>query len=281
MHQNRIYHYTSVESLAMILSTRKLRFTRLDGVDDLHEAQTHMGVNWGRYFFVSCWTQQAEESIPQWSLYGHDMRGVRIELRDYPFRNEPLQARKEWTGIQFNGEIVSPIPFEDLWGESYFIVPMFFNSDFFAGPVDYVPNVYEAYAHAIRRETQPDGSVALRIDGLPQLSRKKSAEWEFQREYRFSLFATPSRPAPRDGPGSKEFAKTMGQYMSNSLINNVDPGITHIDVTLAPDVFDDAVIRLGPLASPGSRVCVESLLARFAPSARIENSSLAVRARGR
>jgi hypothetical protein len=35
----KIYHYTSTEALALILKTKKLRFTRLDGVDDLKEAQ--------------------------------------------------------------------------------------------------------------------------------------------------------------------------------------------------------------------------------------------------
>jgi hypothetical protein len=71
--------------------------------------------------------------------------------------------------------------------------------------------------------------------------------------------------------------------MSTSLLNNVDPGISYIDVTLAPNALEDAVIRLGPLASPGLKVCVESLLARFAPHANLEMSSLAgtIRARSR
>jgi hypothetical protein len=91
----------------------------------------------------------------------------------------------------------------------------------------------------------------------------------------------PSLPVPPEGLGSKAFSQTIGQFMSNSLVNNIDPGISHIDVTMAPGAFDKAVIRLGPLASPGTRVCVESLLAQFAPQARLERSALegAVRAR--
>lgn len=34
-----IHHYTSIESLAMILSTRKIRFNRLDRMDDLEEGR--------------------------------------------------------------------------------------------------------------------------------------------------------------------------------------------------------------------------------------------------
>lgn len=91
MQSSRIFHYTNIDSLAMILSTKKLRFTRLDMVDDLLEAQTHVGINFGKFFFVSCWTTQIEESIPQWSMYSHEMRGVRIELRAKPFQNAPLR----------------------------------------------------------------------------------------------------------------------------------------------------------------------------------------------
>ena len=277
----RIFHYTSVESLAMILSTRKLRFSRLDGVDDMREAQTHAGVNFGKYFFVSCWTQQAEENIPQWSMYSHEMRGVRIELADYPFHEVPLRPKTKWPGIQWSEDLLSPIPFENLWGPTYFIAPMFLKKEHFAGAVDYVDDIQVVYDKSIRREIQSNGTVNLKIDSLPLLPRKKSSEWSFQKEYRFSVFAMPSLPVPPEGLGSKAFSQTIGQFMSNSLVNNIDPGISHIDVTMAPGAFDKAVIRLGPLASPGTRVCVESLLAQFAPQARLERSALegAVRAR--
>ena len=276
MQSNRIYHYTNIESLAMILSTRKLRFTRLDMVDDLLEAQTHVGINFGKFFFVSCWTTQAEESIPQWSMYSHEMRGVRIELRTQPFKQEPLRPHRQWSGIEWSGNLLSPIPSDQLWGESYFIVPMFLqNPDFFAGNVNYVPNVQEVYAQSISREVREGGAATVKVNGLPFLPRQKSSDWSFQKEYRFSLMVMPSLPLPPQGPGERQFAEMIGQHMSNGLINNVDPGIQHIDVSLAPDAFDDAIVRIGPLASAGARICVETLMARFAPKARIENSSLA------
>ncbi|MCV5372328.1 hypothetical protein OFD18_29525, partial [Escherichia coli] len=72
---SEIFHYTSIASLALILKSNKIRFSRLDGVDDILEAQTHVGINFGQYFFVSCWTKTKEESIPQWHMYGNDMKG--------------------------------------------------------------------------------------------------------------------------------------------------------------------------------------------------------------
>lgn len=212
MPADTIYHYTSIESLALVLKTRKLRFTRLDGVDDVREAQAHAGVNFGKFFFffVSCWTQQSEESIPRWSMYSRDMQGVRLQLPAFPFTNDPLRPKPGWGGIEWQGDLLSPLPFEVLWGPSYFIAPMFLKREHFAGPVEYVPSVSEVYAHSIHREVHPDGRVNIKIDGLPLLPRRKSVEWSFQKEYRFSLFVLPSLPVPPMGPGASSSSRLSG-----------------------------------------------------------------------
>ena len=284
MPTKRIYHYTNVESLALILKTRKLRFTRLDGVDDIHEAQAHAGIDFGKFFFVSCWTQQAEESIPQWSMYSHEMQGVRLELPEFPFPREPLRPLPGWTGFNIQGECLSPIPSEALFGPSYFILPSFLTPEQFAGPVDYVNNVSDFYARAIKREVQPNGHVDMNINGLYLLPRKKSIEWRFQDEYRFSLYIMSLFPVPNADPGTESYFRSPTfQNISNGFINNIDPGITHIDIPLSPGAFQDFVVRTGPLATPGAKTCVEALVAQFAPSVRIEQSALngAVRYRGR
>lgn len=35
----RIYHYTNIDTLALILKNRTIRFNRLDNVDDLEEGK--------------------------------------------------------------------------------------------------------------------------------------------------------------------------------------------------------------------------------------------------
>lgn len=278
-----IYHYTNVESLALILKSRKLRFTRLDGVDDVKEAQAHAGIEFGKFFFVSCWTLVGEESIPQWNMYSHEMQGVRLELPDYPFAADPLRPKPGWSGIEWQGDLPSPLPFEDLWGPSYFVVPMFLMREHFAGEVEYVSDVSAMYARAVRREIGPSGQVSLKIDGLSLLPRRKSAEWAFQREYRFSLFVLPSLPIPPTGPGQSKFFANVGKHMSDAFINNVDPGIRHVDVPLSEEALRRLVVRTGPLSTPGGRACVEAVVAQYAPQASIEQSALsgAIRPRGR
>ena len=59
-----LYHYTSLENLALILKNRTIRFSPLSKVDDLQESRSRDLKNVGRFVFVSCWTDEKEESIP-------------------------------------------------------------------------------------------------------------------------------------------------------------------------------------------------------------------------
>lgn len=70
-----IHHYTNINTLALILKNKKIRFNRLDRVDDMSEAKALRGYNLSQYLFVSCWTDSEEESIPQWHMYTNSMTG--------------------------------------------------------------------------------------------------------------------------------------------------------------------------------------------------------------
>jgi hypothetical protein len=58
-----LFHYTSIETLALILSTRKLRFNRLDRVNDMGEAQSLDYPKAQTLVFASCWTAADREQI--------------------------------------------------------------------------------------------------------------------------------------------------------------------------------------------------------------------------
>lgn len=69
----KIYHYISIETLCLILKNRTLRFSTLSNVDDLNvddldEGETKEFEFAKQYLFVSCWTEEISESIPQWSF---------------------------------------------------------------------------------------------------------------------------------------------------------------------------------------------------------------------
>jgi hypothetical protein len=83
---NLLYHYTSIENLALILKNKTICFNNLLNVDDIEEVETSDMGKFGKYINVSCWTEEKEESIPLWNLYTPNMRGVRIGLPKFPFK---------------------------------------------------------------------------------------------------------------------------------------------------------------------------------------------------
>jgi len=74
-----LHHYTSINSLACILDSRKIRFSRADTFDDPHEARVVGNKNIGLVNFATCWTSQGE-TLPQWYLYGDQYKGVIITI---------------------------------------------------------------------------------------------------------------------------------------------------------------------------------------------------------
>ena len=58
-----LYHYTSLETLALILRNKTICFNNLLYVDDLDEAETEDMGKFGKFVYVSCWTEDSEEFI--------------------------------------------------------------------------------------------------------------------------------------------------------------------------------------------------------------------------
>ena len=214
-----IYHYTNINTLASILDSGRIRFSRLDGIDDLREAQTVSGIQFGKYFFVSCWTKSPKEHIPLWNMYTRNMKGVRIGLPDQPFKMSPLQAPPSWNMIQ-EGKILSPISFEEMFCDKYCILPVFLTQRMFAGPVSYVPDISVVYKENVRLEIGPNNQAKLNIKNLPLLPRTKDDCWEFQKEYRFVLLITPSIPVPSTGIGDPAFTTKFVDHMLSSFVKH-------------------------------------------------------------
>lgn len=59
----KLYHYTTIDTLALILKNRTIRFNRLDKVDDLEEKVVSCGVNLAQYIFASCWTKEQRKAF--------------------------------------------------------------------------------------------------------------------------------------------------------------------------------------------------------------------------
>ena len=80
-----LYHYTSIDNLALILKNRTIRLNSLTNMDDKQEAKTKEGQLFGKSVFISSWTDDESESIPMWKMYTSPSAGVRIGLPPLPF----------------------------------------------------------------------------------------------------------------------------------------------------------------------------------------------------
>ena len=138
----KIYHYTTIDSLAMILSSRSIKFNRLDMVDDMEESVESQNVWLGKYAFVSCWTEDKEESIPLWRMYSGNHRGVRIGMEPDMFEKNIIKDLVMPGGEKIGGQLTSMLASQDILNPDYFIFP--FSSELtelFYCHIDYVDDV--------------------------------------------------------------------------------------------------------------------------------------------
>lgn len=259
-----VYHYTSLESLALILKSSKIRFTRLDRLDDVTEAQRVAGIDFGKYVLVSCWTLEAEDSLPQWHMYGAGMGGVRLQFPKQVFSDIPYIVPKGLPNLEVNDTYLSPITFEQGLADNCLVTPLFFEHEL-AGPVEYVDDVQQAIARHLQPGKDGQGLPITTIATTGRVVRYKAKNWAFQREYRFVLAALPTLGPPLHG-----FGRIVGAMRAG-----VDHGLHHFDVPIAPASLEKLVVRTGPLCTAGTIACIEALLSRWAPKGQLEVTPLA------
>ena len=268
-----IHHYTSIDTLELILRSRKIRFTRLDQVDDAREAPTASGIEFNKYFFVSCWTHDATESIPQWHMYSKAMSGVRITLPIYPFCNKRFTPPTTWKEVTSSGSLYAPLSMEESFGERGFVMPFHFSKNVFAGPVEYDDDVKSRYESAVSIGSDSTGE-SISIQHPELLVRIKPRDWEFQNEYRFSLMILPPLPIPAEGFMAENYYERLPVHIGNCFRSRVAPPITYFDVDLRRSALIELLVTLGPHCTDGDAARVQDMLRDFAPLSRSEKSRL-------
>ena len=262
-----IYHYTTIDSLALILKNQTLLFNRLDCVDDIEEGSVESsGIYIGKYVFVSCWTESKEESIPLWKMYAGDKMGVRIGLEKDMFKKYQI-VNPKWGGRQWQGSMILPLPPEAFDAKDHFVLPILTQEDdFFYRKIQYVDDVASKTKDAVIITPDENGKADAKIS-LGEIGRYKHKRWAFQNETRFVLTILPFNPLltnPDD----------IGSIAINSYIQNKPIPFTRYFMHLVPSALFNIEITLSPNATEGQRVIVESLIRQYAPSAVIKDSAL-------
>jgi hypothetical protein len=253
----KLYHYTSIETLALILRNKTIRFNRLDRVNDPHEAISSDIECAQSLVFASCWTDSEQESIPLWKLYS-DLCGVRISLPTLMFQGMHNNHKVTNDDRLYELTVDGPGITVNRAGKEYSGI----NTSVVCGPTR-MRYVQETQLEKLKI-LSPYGDFEYDIRTL---GTQKRSDWHFENEVRFRILAL-------FGYWTKD-SGTIG-LSAQSLADS--PVITqHLDVPLDGRAIQEMEVVLGPCMNDGQRTIVEALCANFAPTAKFARSKIAVR----
>jgi hypothetical protein len=260
-----LYHYTTVETLAMILKKKKISFSPLTILDDMQEEKAKDKEKYAKFVFISSWTEEADENIPMWEMYSNLYSGVRIKLPIYPFEecvydfNEFMKMVPN-APVEKCSDISLIVPSQELT-KPYFMVP-FHKKESLLWKVIYTEN---------QEELEPQ--VKQKIEGkfiynLPQLGRHKNIYWTFQKEWRYILYFNPISLQELKSQFAFQIASERFSDEKYSL------PFKHYFLKLDENSFSKMEITLSPKISDGNRTIVELLKERLNPTMGIYESEL-------
>lgn len=264
----KIYHYTSIQTLALILKSKKMRFNRLDRVDDIEESVYGSGptnINLNQYQFVSCWTKSAEENLALWNMYTL-YKGVRIGIESIPFKT-----------YKVNEKLNSLIPDAIKFGQDYFASS--FNNPAILHDIKYVENPQDFINKLVNFTDK-----GLKYDTL-HAGLYKRKEWAIQQESRFKLnvfpvdFEQPVQKAKLCIENDKLYTRSYNEEvllevllsLVASLESNKPVSLKYIDIPLDESKLNNIEVMLGPLTTEADRIIVESLLQSY-PGSSVPDS---------
>ena len=260
-----LYHYASLDTLALILHNRTIRFSRLDKVDDPQEQRSADSQN-----LVSCWTSSDEESIPMWREYAGAECGVRIQMKSHPFKRYSVSTESlsklssdavlNTPGGKFDG---LQLPLEDFWDKKYHFKEMARSVEMLH-EVQYTKDKSLLFPEVIRS----CGNGWVEAD-LSALGIHKATAWSYQREWRYVLTAVPVGIASIEG--DVEAVKRATEV----ILDRCDPEIpSFYDLVISDGAFSSMKIVSSPKMTPGNRVILDALVQKYAPGIEVAESSI-------
>lgn len=265
-----LYHYTSVENLALILKNRTIRLNPLDKMDDLQEQRTADVENLGKFVFVSSWTDDPTESIPMWKMYTNPAAGVRIKLRENPFvwhgttggdigRVLGIPALDEASRTNY---VRTFLDISKLLDEGYFS-PQAWGGNILV-PVTYTNDISKLEPKVANLT---DGTLSLAVGAL---GRHKNPYWGFQKEWRYIMQFV--------SINFKSSMEACMQAFSESGVRMLQgkeaPPFRYFDLDIDPVFLAEMEIVCSPQMTAGNKILLETLVEKYNPSATIRESEL-------
>lgn len=261
----KIYHYTSLENLALILKHKTIRFNRLDRMNDPCERTFLVNqLDWSPYTYVSCWTESPLESIPLWNMYTQG-KGVRIGI-DSDFINWDKQS------------IAFSVPSRQRHHKSVTKDSSGAFSVTFNPTRIYRPLSDEICYRKVRYASEQEyadfenniGRVSSFMDIDEEMMRSfvglfRKDKWAFQEETRFIIYAVPYTSTD---------AVVSHQDFINLIRLSMPNNVPYIDVPMKHDRLRNIEVTLGPDVDEGEAILAKALLNKYSPGAHLGFSTL-------
>ena len=268
----KLFHYTTIDTLAHIMNNRSLKFSRLDQLDDVTEAEPFADFNPLQYIFSCSFTYDPIENIPLWKMYANMETGIRLEFDSnkmfepvQTFLKTPFHPFKSFeTPVSVNTAIKS----ENIFTEDYILI--YWNSSqednlcdcIKLKKIEYLDSIKEKYRTLLKIDDVQDGANSIHREIFFQptdFGFYKTLYWEFQKEIRCLIYAVPYN----------KNQKEKSQFVSGKRVLKTK----HIFVPISDYILNNLKITLAPKATEASRLIVESLT-KGLRNVNIQNSAL-------
>lgn len=250
-----IYHYTSIETLSLILKNKNIRFNSIKNVDDINETQfsAEHGIALSSYTLILCWTNNEEENLAFWNVYTPNMQGVRIKIpknifKKYNFvttdklyigKNQYIPDSLVSEEECFNNSKYCIVPFSEN-----FIKVEYTNDEILLKPIIYNSDNIE---------------YSLNIG---KIGRYKSKIWEFQNEVGFKLFVLPTKDLYGNQINPLNNVRKI-------VLDKIPAPIEIYFIPILESAFERMEITLGPKCGTPQEIIVKSLIEKYNPKAKI------------
>ncbi|MBF4696094.1 DUF2971 domain-containing protein [Fusibacter ferrireducens] len=239
-----IYHYTSIKNLALILESKKMKFTRLDNVNDPYDGTVNDYESSQKLVYVSCFTKREDDSLPMWSMYTNNMNGVRIKFGHNLFGEI---ENKFWNGTAARERTINYFGGDE-------------NTVIF-GPIliEYKSNVNDIQCSIIS-----EGPGLKLFDPL-RIGLYKLDDWSFEEEVRYKILSFNAMiGGPREGSVFEEKMEQVKEYIYED--------IKWILVDLYEPALKKAEILLGPKVDEADEIIIRALVEKYLPSIKVTKS---------
>ena len=260
-----LFHYTNIESLALILKNKTIRFNSLDNMDDLQENITKDVQNAGQFTYVSCWTDKIKENIALWKQYTDHDSGVRIELPKHPFKKydstKYIEIIRQNTNLNVisNEQLITMINFDDMMIKDY--------STFTIGQIQLIPIEYTENEDDLVPRIVYNSKDNIEIF-MDRIGRYKDEAWRYQYEWRYKIQFVPVNFLEGIRNNQEKFVEVYNKIINGTAVQP----FKYYDFVIADNAFDQMKITLSPTITAGNEELIRCFAERYNPKAEIFES---------